>query len=59
MTSFPNWSLWHVRVCHVTVFIYGDAWQGAVSIFIGMWITGFGTLRMFGDLVTPEYSLLF
>lgn len=24
-----------------------------------MWIMGFGTRRMLGDLVTPEYLLLF
>lgn len=59
MTSFPNQGVWHVQTRHVTVIFCSHALQGALSILTGMWITGFGTLRAWGDLVTPEYLLLF
>lgn len=39
--------------------ICGNAGQGAVSFLTGVWLAGFGTLRTLGDLVTPEYLLLF
>lgn len=59
MTRFPIQGLWHVQICRVTVMICGDAEQGAVSFLTGVWLAGFGTLRTLGDLLTPEYLLLF
>lgn len=56
MTDFPNQGSWHVQICHGTVITCGDARKGAISI--SMWITGFGTLRILGDLITPTCSLL-
>lgn len=56
MTSFLNQGVWHVQTCHITVIFCGHTEQGAVSVLTGVWMTG--TLRVWGDLVSPKYLLL-
>lgn len=48
----------HVQTCHGPAVICGQAERGADPIVIGVWVTGSGTLGTWGDLGTPEYSLL-